>query len=227
MVHSQDCVVLGIVAQAEEAVRGVWTEGEYAFFVCLLHGWEDDLLLFFSQQSSVAAVRVQTQYRNLRGVDSEVPLEGEFHDAELAEYLFGADAACHVLQRNVPGHHSHLEGFADHYHRYLVHSELFLQIFGVTGVAEAFVDHRPLVYRCGHEHVYVARLYVGYCAAQGCHRGFRGFAGRLSRLYEHIVRQTVDYVDPLAVYVFGGVDHVGVDLLDVVYLLLVESEDLG
>ena len=115
----------------------------------------------------------------------------------------------------------------DHDHGDILRAERILKILRVTGVAETFGGHRPLVDRAGDEDIDIAVLEVLDGRFQGHHRRLGGIRAGLAGLGVEVVREAVDDVDALGVDVLGGMDHVGVHLLDFVDLLAVEAEDLG
>ena len=88
VVHCKHSIELAVVAKSEESIRRIWTECKDSFFIRSLYCRKDYLLLFISKQSAVAAVRVETQHRNLRRVDTEILSERITHDMQFSQYLF-------------------------------------------------------------------------------------------------------------------------------------------
>ena len=97
----------------------------------------------------------------------------------------------------------------------------------MAGIAEAFPGHRLLVEGGRDQHVDVPCLDVADRPLQGGHRRLGGFGRGLSRLHEYIVGQAVDDIDPFRMGILGGIDHMGVQGIDLVDEPLVEAEDLG
>ena len=123
-------------------------------------------------------------------------------------------------------HNSDLESVAYHDHGYLVYSEFLLKILCMTGIAEAFAGHCPLVNRSGHQYIDVSFLEVRNRSFKRGHRCLCRLRGRLSRLHENVLWKAVHYVHPLLVDILCRTDHVRVYLLYIMDLLLVEAEDL-
>ena len=98
----------------------------------------------------------------------------------------------------------------------------------MPGIAEPFTDHRPLVDRCRHKHVYIPVADILDSSLKGCHRALGRLRSSLSRLHEHILGQAVDNIYPFLVYILCRSYHIGVDrLVKIVYLLAVKTEYLG
>ena len=70
-------------------------------------------------------------------------------------------------------------------------------------------------------------LDVGDGAFKGLHGRLGGLGRGLAGLNEHIVRQAVDDVDFPEFRILGRADDIGVELLDVVELLAIETKNLG
>ena len=96
----------------------------------------------------------------------------------------------------------------------------------MTCVAESFSDHRPLVDRRCHQDVDMSFLDVSHRPLERSHRRLGRLRSRLARFDEHVLRQTVNDVHPLGMHILRRIDYIGVDLLDIVDLLLIESENL-
>ena len=119
-----------------------------------------------------------------------------------------------------------LEFVADHYHKYVAYSEFLLEIFRMTGIAEALVDHRPFVYRCRNKGIDSTRLQIHDSLFERCHCRFCRLRRRLTRFNENIVRKAVDNIDPFLVCFFGRRNHIRIDLLQIMYLLFIKTEYL-
>ena len=129
MVHRESRVEFAVMPESEVAVRRIWSEGQDIFCVGGFYGRENDLFLLVSEQSSVAAVRVEAEHGDSRTVNLEIPLEGSLHQAELAEDLLGRKAVSYVPERNMAGDDADFEAVADHDHRMVLDSELLLDRF--------------------------------------------------------------------------------------------------
>ena len=227
VVHRQRRIEETVLPDAEITVGREGTVSEDTLILGLLDGRDDDLLLFVAQQSAVAAVGVQAQYCDLGVVDAEIPLQGSLHQTQFAEDLLFGDAGGDILQRDVTRHDADLERIADHQHRDILDPESILEILRMACITETFPGHRFLVEGGGDQDVDVAFLDVADSPFQCGHGRFRGFGRGLSGLYENIVRQAVDNVDSAGVRLFGGADHVGVQLVYLMDQLLIEAEYLG
>ena len=122
-------------------------------------------------------------------------------------------------------HDTHLEVICNHDHCHFINSELLLEILCVASVAESLAYHCAFVDRSSNEHVDMSFLDVGYSSFKGCHCRFCRLWCRLSRLYEHVFRKTVDDVDSFLMNILCRCNDVCVDLLNIVYMLFVEAED--
>ena len=76
MVHCKGRVKLGIMAESEEAIRRIGTEGQDPLLIGRLDGRKDDLLLLIAKEASVTTVRIESEDSDLGFDDSEIPLEG-------------------------------------------------------------------------------------------------------------------------------------------------------
>ena len=106
-------------------------------------------------------------------------------------------------------------------------NENILDIFSVSGKAETFVHHGFLVDGTRDKNVYQTCLEFGDGSVQRCYCALCGFGSRLSGLGETVVRQAVDDVYALGLGLGGGVDGVGVHLLDLGDGLSIEAEQFG
>ena len=124
------------------------------------------------------------------------------------------------------GNHSYLETVTYHDHGNFLYTEFLFKIFRMSGVSEAFACHRPLVERSCHEHIYISFLDILYRSFKRYHGCLCRLGSRLARLHENVLRKAVDDIHSFLVYILCRRNHVCVYLLQVMYLLLVESEDL-
>ena len=137
MIHGKSSVELAVIAQSEETVRRIWSECHYTLLIGSLDCRSYDSLLLAAEKAVVTAMRIETENCNLWFRDSEIPSQGCVHKAELGENLFLTDGCRYVLERDMTCHNTDFEMLADHEHCHIRGSELFLQIFGMTGEAEA------------------------------------------------------------------------------------------
>ena len=225
MVHSQNRIEFRIIAQAEEAVRGIRAESHNSVCHSLLHSREYDILLLLAEQSAVTAVRIQTEHCNLRSGYSEIPDHRSIEELQLADYLVLGYGSWHLFQRNVTGHDSHFETRADHNHTNLVHPEFLLQIFSVTGETEALVCHSPLVERCCDKHVNCTCLDISHSGLQCNHSRFCRLRGGLARLHIDIVRKAVHNINSFRTGLGCRIYHIGAQwFIQIMYEFLIESE---
>ena len=199
VVHRERGVEVLEMVEAEETVGGEGAEGEDALVGGLLDGGDDDVLLLRAEQAAVAAVRVEAEHGDARLVHDEVSLEGVVDP----------------------------QAVADHEHQRILCAEGVLDVFGVSGEAEALERHGLLVDRTGHEDVDQAGLELGDGLLQRSD-GAAGRGGRgLARLGVGALREAVDDVDALGVSLGRAVDGVGIHLLHLGDGLAVEAEELG
>ena len=149
MVHGKSGIKFCIMPESEESVRRIRSESQDTFIIRRFHGRKDYALLLVPEQSSVPAVWIQPENGNLGLQDTEIPFQRGAHQSELADYRLNGNRRRNGFQRNMSGNNTDLELVGNHEHRNILDSELLLKVLRVTGVAEAFVHHRPLVDRGG------------------------------------------------------------------------------
>ena len=226
MIHSQDCIKLKVVSKTKESVWRIWSESHDAFIICRLDCREDDLLLLITEKTSVTTMRVKAENCNLRSIDSEIPLKRTLHETKLVDYLLGCNLRRHILKRYVTCNDADSQISADHEHRDILYAEFLLEILRMTCIAKPFSSHRPFIYRSCHKDIYISFLDILNSSIKGRHCRLCRLGRRLTRLNEHVLRQTVDNVHPLCMYILCRRDHMRIDLLEIMYLFLIESEYL-
>ena len=227
VVHCEYRVIAAVVAKSEESVGRVGPECHYTGCLCLLNCGENDFSLFIAYKTAVTAVGVKSEHGYFRVIDAEILLQRAFYGFQLLYKHFLVESFGHFAKRDMLCGHCNFQLVCNHKHHDLVDVEFFLQEFRMPREAEAFGVHCFLVERCSDEYVDFAVLCIFNRTFQSLHRAFCGFRSGLSGLYIHVLRQAVYDIHHFRLDIIYGINYVGVDLFDVVYGFLVETEQFG
>ena len=97
MIHGQSGVKLRIMSEPEEPVRRIRSESHKPFSVGRFHGRKDYPLLLVAKQAAVPAMRIQSQHRDLRLHDAEIPLQRRGHQPQFVHDLLLRDRRRNIL----------------------------------------------------------------------------------------------------------------------------------
>src|ERR1700722_3220471 len=100
MVHGQYRVEAVVIAPREKGIGTVRAEYHHMMFG-IFDRRLDDLFILFSDQALVTCMRVQTQHRDPRLIDAEVPDKAVPQDIQLGKDGLAGDMTGNILYRYV------------------------------------------------------------------------------------------------------------------------------
>src|SRR5579863_2596537 len=110
MIHCQNTIKFLLLIPGEKSVGTIRAIYQHIMFGVLDSGF-NDVLLFSSYQSIISRMRIKSEYRNSRFVNTKIPYQGFFHNIQFRNNGFPGDIFGDLAYGHMLGYKTHTEIF--------------------------------------------------------------------------------------------------------------------